>query len=788
MPRVYSGKALPWAILCLWLPAACAPDRESTARAEQTPTAAEAEYSRAEAMLGPNTAPLLAGHIAAHYWQDDDRLVYRRSDLGIQTYIVFDPATGGRRELLDNQRLAAALGELLEREIDAAALTLGGIRLTRDGGGLDFNFAGDRFSLTLGPEYALRQLEPPPRDEFLSPDGSRAAFIRAHNLWLRDTATGELTQLTFDGEENHGYATNNAGWIRGAGPVLKWSPDSRKIATFRHDGREVGDFVLWDTRVGRSEFAIWKYPLPGDEHIFLIERLVIHIEAESQPRVVFLDMPPDPHRSTTSDHVAGAGGVFLDTRWSADSETLAFISSSRDHKIAQLRLANIDDGSVRDVHREEAATHYMSGFIGENWRVLHGRGEFIWFSEKDGLGQLHLHDLASGEFKNRITDGGWLALDIQQVDAQAGEIWLLASNIDGIDPYFHQLFRVSLDGGNAALLTPEPAHHVISWSPSGAYFLDTWSTPDTPPVSLVRDRGGTARATLEETDDTALRIAGWQPPVPFTVKARDQITDLHGLMYVPAMLDPMGSYPVLNYLYPGPLGSSVGSRAFAPSRGDKQALAELGFVVIEVDAMGTPGRSKAFHDIYYGNMGDNGLPDQIATIRQLAGRHRWIDLDRVGIWGHSGGGFASTAGILRYPDFYKVAVSSAGNHDNRNYEDDWAERWQGLLEYSGETDPVRGHALSNYDNQSNPLLAGNLRGKLLLAHGLMDSNVHPNGTMLLVEALIEAEKEFDLIVLPNAGHSFLNSRYFMKRRWDYFIEHLQNRQPNPDFRFAGNIR
>ncbi len=745
----------------------------------------EAEYRRAERMLGPNTAPLLANHLAAHYWQPNDQLIYRLSSLGTHRYMLFDPVGGEARELLDNRRLAAALAESLEREIDPDAMVLTGIRLTEDGGRVEFDYAGGRFSLMFGDDYALSRIERRPGNESLSPDGRRAAFIRDHNLWLRDTASGESTQLTFDGVENYGYATNNAGWVRGAAPVLKWSPDSNKIATFRHDGRNVGDFVLWDTRVGRPAADIWKYPLPGDEHIFMIERLIIHLEPE--PLLVFLDMPPDPHRSTTSDHVAGDGGELLDAQWSADSEHLAFVSSSRDHKTALLRIADIHDGSVRDAYREEAETQYMSGFIGENWRVLRERGEFIWFSERDDWGHLYLHDLENGELKHRVTEGAWLVLEIQQLDSETGDIWLLASNIEGRDPYFHHLYRANLDGGDLELLTPEAAHHAISWSDSGAYFLDTYSTPDTPPVVVVRKRDGELLATLAQTDIAALREAGWNPPVPFTVKARDQVTDLHGLMYLPSDLDPSRRYPVLNYLYPGPLGSSVGGRGFLPSRGDKQALAELGFIVAEVDAMGTPGRAKSFHDAYYGNMGDNGLPDQVSMIRQLAERHPWMDLERVGIWGHSGGGFASTAGILRYPEFYKVAVSSAGNHDNRNYEDDWGERWQGLLEYSGERDPLRGEAVSNYDNQANQFLAGDLRGKLLLAHGLMDTNVHPSSTMLVVDALIRAEKDFDLLVLPNTGHGFLNSRYFMKRRWDYFIEHLQRRRPNGDFRFDGNI-
>jgi dipeptidyl aminopeptidase/acylaminoacyl peptidase len=227
---------------------------------------------------------------------------------------------------------------------------------------------------------------------------------------------------------------------------------------------------------------------------------------------------------------------------------------------------------------------------------------------------------------------------------------------------------------------------------------------------------------------------------------------------------------VVNYLYPGPQSGSVGSRSFSPARGDKQALAELGFVVVEVDAMGTPMRSKSFHDAYYGNMGDNGLPDQIATIRQLGARYRWMDLDRVGIWGHSGGGYAAADGILRYPDFYKVAVSQAGNHDNRIYEDDWGERYHGLL-------TRHPNGTTSYDSQANQLLARNLTGKLLLAHGTLDDNVPPNNTLALVEALIKAHKDFDLILLPNRRHGFGNEPYMMRRRWDYFVRHLLGAEP-----------
>jgi dipeptidyl aminopeptidase/acylaminoacyl peptidase len=305
---------------------------------------------------------------------------------------------------------------------------------------------------------------------------------------------------------------------------------------------------------------------------------------------------------------------------------------------------------------------------------------------------------------------------------------------------------------------------------------------------VLRSATGEVLLTLADTSTDRLRDAGWVAPEPFVTKARDRLTDIHGLLYRPSTFDESLQYPVLNYLYPGPQTGSVGSRVFSAARRDKQAVAELGFIVVELDAMGTPGRSKSFHDAYYADMGDNGLPDQIAAIRELAESRHWMDLDRVGIWGHSGGGFASTAGILRYPNFYKVAVSGAGNHDNRNYEDDWGEKWQGLLETMlvEEAGAVASQT-TNYDGQANQLLADRLQGKLLLAHGLMDDNVHPSNTLLVVQALIDAEKDFDLLLLPDAGHGFGNSRYFMKKRWDYFVRHLAQVEPVAEFRFAANI-
>jgi dipeptidyl aminopeptidase/acylaminoacyl peptidase len=276
--------------------------------------------------------------------------------------------------------------------------------------------------------------------------------------------------------------------------------------------------------------------------------------------------------------------------------------------------------------------------------------------------------------------------------------------------------------------------------------------------------------TLEQADISTLVASGWQPPVPFSVKARDGVTDLYGLLFRPSDFDPGHSYPVVNYLYPGPQSGSVGSRSFRSSHRDLQAIAELGFVVIELDAMGTPGRSKAFQDAFDGDMGDNGLPDQITAIRQLADRYSWIDVERVGIYGHSGGGYAAADAILRYPGFYDVAVAQAGNHDNRNYEDDWGEKWQGLLVRNPD-------GTTNYDSQANQLLAQNLVGKLLIAHGTADTNVPVSNSMMLINALIEANKDFDQLLLPNRNHAFGNEPYMMRRRWDYFVRNLLGAEP-----------
>ncbi|NNF25854.1 MAG: prolyl oligopeptidase family serine peptidase, partial [Gemmatimonadetes bacterium] len=406
-------------------------------------------------------------------------------------------------------------------------------------------------------------------------------------------------------------------------------------------------------------------------------------------------------------------------------------------------------------------------------------GDVVWFSERDGWGHLYRIDGESGAVRNRITEGPWLVMSILRVDETAGWVYFTAMGREpDRDPYLAHAYRAALDGSRIDLLTPEEADHNVRVSPDGTYLVDTYSRLDLPPVTVVRDRSGQVLQTVEEADVGPLRQAGWPLPTRFSVKGRDGVTDVHGVLFFPSHFDSTQAYPVVDYVYPGPQTGPIGSRSFTVNpRGNAQALAELGFVVFLVDAFGTPGRSKSFHDRYYGNMGDNGIPDHIAALRQLATLHPQMDLDRVGIFGHSGGGFASTGAILRYPDFFKVAVSSAGNHDNRSYDYTWGEKYKGQL--------VRNEDGSdNFDTQANHLLAGNLEGKLLLMYGTLDDNVHPNATLLVIDELIKANKDFDLIVLPNRNHGYAGEDYVVRRTWDYFVEHLRGEEPPDQFQLG----
>jgi dipeptidyl-peptidase-4 len=709
--------------------------------AQQARQLTAADYTRAERFLRANVLPLVSGIGVQPAWLGGDRFWYRSNTAAGSQLIVVDPSRTLRSSCSpDTGRCDAAIDD---REASRARA--------------EFARTGGRG-----------------RAESVSPDGKRAAFIRAYNLWVRDVATGRETQLTTDGVKDFGYATDNAGWVRSDNPVLVWSPDSRKIATFQQDDRPLGEMYLVSTRAGHPELQAWKYPLPGDSAIAMIHRVIIEVDA---PRVVRLQMPPDPHRSTLCDHVVCRGdNDWADVEWYPDGSHVSFVSTSRDHKREVLRVADAATGAIRNVLEEAVATQFESGNGVVNWHVLPASNEVIWFSERDDWGQLYLYDLATGRLKSKITSGEGNVAQVLRIDERNRTLYFVGNARErGRDPYFRHFYKIGMDGKGLTLLTPEDADHDITLSPSGRYFVDTYSRPDVPQISVLRDLNGKTVLTLEKADISRLLATGWKPPMRITVKARDGKTDLYGLMYSPTTLDSSTAvFPIINHIYPGPQTGSVGSRSFSPARGDAQALAELGFVVVEIDGMGTPWRSKSFHDAYYGRMGDNTLPDQVAGMKELAQRYRWIDINRAGIYGHSGGGFAAADAMFRYPDFFKVGISEAGNHDNRVYEDDWGERYQGLL--------VRGpNGSDNYAAEANQSLAKNLKGKLLLAHGTMDDNVPQNNTLLVVDALISANKDFDLLLLPNRRHGFGNEAYMVRRRWDYFVKNLLGVEPPKEY-------
>ena len=747
------------------------------------------DYARAEQFLGYKTAPLVVRAGVRPTWLPDGRFWYRVTTETGSEFILVDPARAMRGPAFDHAKLAAALSTAAGAKYEASQLPFQRIDFSPDGKTITFNIERRRFSCDLqGNQCIVIESIGGGRDGggrggqrggfgassmATSPDGKRVAFIRESNLWVREVATNKETQLTTDGVKDFGYATDNAGWTKSDNPVVAWSPDSKKIATFQHDGRGVGEMYLVNTQVGHPKLEAWKYPLPGDEMIFMIERVIIDVDAA---KVIRLKMPADAHRSTLCDHIV-CGGVWADVQWSADGNELAFVSSSRDHKEAKVRIADAATGAVRDVMEEKVATFFESGNGRVNWRYLSASKEIIWYSQRDNWGQLYLYDSQTGKLKSQITTGEGNVTQVLRVDEPNRMLYFLGVGKEkGRDPYFRHLYRIGFDGKGLKLLSPEDCDHDIMLAPSGRYFTDSFSKPDVPPIANLRDSDGKLVLTLEKADISRLIATGWKPPQTITVKARDGVTDLYGLLYTPTRLDPGKKYPIINHIYPGPQTGSVGGRSFNAGRADAQAIAELGFIVVEIDGMGTPWRSKKFHEAYFGDMGDNTLPDQISGMKQLAERYPWIDLERAGIYGHSGGGYATAAAMLRHPEFFKVGVSQAGNHDNREYEDDWAEKWSGLLTRNAD-------GTSNYDSQANQNFAKNLRGKLLLAHGTMDNNVPPYNTLLVVNELIKANKDFDLILFPNRTHGFGNEPYMMRRRWDYFVRNLSGAEPPKEFEF-----
>jgi dipeptidyl aminopeptidase/acylaminoacyl peptidase len=760
----------------------------ASARAQQARVYTDADYAQAEKFMPYNVNSLVLHTVQNPNWMPDGRFWYRDNGAIGASFIVVDPAKGTKGRAFDQAKLAAALQPFAPQgtTVNPNRLPVTSFTLSNGDKTISLSAYGKQLSCDLSGDGVCTPGEQPAGQRgggrrrggaaaSTSPDGTKMAFIRDWNLWMRDVASGKEIQLTTDGVKDYGYATDNAGWTHSDNPVLVWSPDSKRIATFQQDQRKTGELYLTNVTNGHPTLTILKNPLPGDKDVTMIERVVINLEG-NKSRLVRLKLPPDQHRSSLCDDIK-CRGAWDDVQWGADSKTLAFVSTSRDHKQEWMRIANPDTGDVRDVMGETTKKFYESGNGMVNWHYFSATHELLWFSEQSNWGHLYLYDTDTGKLKNQVTSGDWNVTQVLVTDEKARVLYFRGVGKEaGVDPYFEMFYRVNFDGGNLQLLTPEKADHNIALSPDNKYFLDTYSTPIQPQIAVVRDATGKQMVEVAREDITKLKATGWIPPVQIMVKARDGQTDLYGLLFRPTNFSTDKKYPIINHVYPGPQTGSCGSRAFSAAHSDLQSLAELGFVVVCIDGMGTPWRSKSFHEFYYGDMGDATIPDQVAGMKQLAERYPWIDVSKAGMYGHSGGGNATAGAMFHFPDFFKVGISESGNHDNRLYEDDWGEKWTGLLVMNPD-------GTSNYDSQANQNTAKNLKGHLLLAHGTIDDNVPPANTLLVVDALIKANKDFDLLMIPNVHHGYAEaSQYMTRRRWDYFVRYLAGDTPPHEYK------
>ena len=753
------------------------------------------DYAQAERWMSYNVHGLVRGGASGARYLKDGRVFYGVDTAQGTRYMLADPAKGTTVQAFDNTKLAAVLTASGKGKVEASSLAVLDFVPTADG--FTVNMVQGKLHCDATGNQCVEEVKPPAPivtpvkpgvkpdakpvatpaavapgrrrgrgTENVSPDKKLAAFIRDNDLWIRIVATGEERQLTTDGVQDFGYATDNAGWQHTDAAIMTWSADSKMIATFQQDQRKTQSMYLVPTVVGHPKLEAWKYPLVGDKDVTMIEPVVIDV---TTGKMVRLKTAPLEHRSMECDDVSCGDGKWTDAEFSPDDKQLAFVATSRDHKDEWVNVADTATGAVRQVYTEHVETYYGWQST-KDWKVLWGSDELLWVSERSDWAQVYLYDLQTGRLKNQVTKGDGPVQDLVSVDEKGRVLYFMAKGKEKkADPYFDMLWRVSLDGKDQKLLTPEMATHDVTGAADGSSFVDTYSTVNTAPVTVLRDNTGKALATLGKAEIAPLLATGWKAPEPIVVKARDGKTKLYGFLWKPTTFDAAKKYPVIDYVYPGPQEGSCGGRGFAVSHGDNQALAELGFVVVCIDGQGNPGRSKKFHDAHASKpeeMGDDTIPDQVSGIKDLAERNAWMDVDRVGIWGHSGGGNATVSAMLHFPDFFKVGWAESGNHDQRVYEDDWDERWAGLETFNSD-------GVSNYDAQANQNYAANLKGHLMLVHGTMDDNVPPNNTLLVVDALVKANKTFDMMLLPNMHHGYAaDSQYVMRRRWDYFVKYL----------------
>lgn len=575
-----------------------------------------------------------------------------------------------------------------------------------------------------------------------SPDGKWAPFIKDHNLWVRENREGGSEfALTTDGNDKDEY-----------NEPFYWSPDSTRLVvmkTAEGDKRMVSIVESSPKDQLQPKLHTFEYAKPGD-------RLPV-------PRPHLFDVP-NKQAITVATNLCVNPYSVSDVRWAPDSTRFTFLYNQRGHQVFRVIGVDARNGETRALVDEQSGT--FIDYAQKNFaHFIDPSGELIWMSERDGWNHLYLYDLKSGQVKNQVTKGAWVVRRVERVDEQARQIWFFAGGIrPDQDPYYLHFCRVNFDGTGLVVLTEGDGNHAVDVAPDRQTFIDTWSRVDqTPVIELRRMSDGTRVCELERADWHDLLETGWRAPERFVAKGRDGTTDIYGIIIRPSNFDSAKKYPVVEEIYAGPQGSFVPKGFGLLLR--QQGLAQLGFIVVQIDGMGTSDRSKAFHNVCWKNLADAGFPDRILWMKAAAARYPEMDLTRVGIYGGSAGGQNALGALLTHGEFYKVAVADCGCHDNRMDKIWWNELWMGW--------PIGKH----YEECSNVTLAPRLQGKLLLIVGEMDHNVDPASTMQVVNALVKADKDFDLLVIPGSDHGAAESPYGQRRRMDFLVRHLLGVEP-----------
>jgi dipeptidyl aminopeptidase/acylaminoacyl peptidase len=718
------------------------------------------DYARADGLRERTRGKVYPTRVEPHWYAGGDRFWYRVERApGAYEFIVVDALARTRQPAFDHARLAAALARATEKSHEATGLPFERIEIAGDGA-IRFETHGkawryDPAADTLEPGPPL---EPLPRTARTgrgrgrsgrsprtseSPDGKYVVVLKDHNLYLRDENSNEVVPLSTGGTEDDGYDAR-----------VYWSPDATKLVALRTkkgDERKVYLVESSPRDQVQPKLQSYDYRKPGDK-LPIAKPHLFDVAAGKEIPV--------------ADELFANPWEIDEFAWSADSSRFTFLYNQRGHQVVRLLAIDAATGAVRPIIDERGDT-----FIDYSQKMFRHdvaeTGEILWASERDGWNHVYLYDGRAGTLKGAITQGPWVVRGVDHVDEAGRQVWFRAGGIrPDQDPYYIHYARVNFDGTGLVILTEGDGTHEAIFSPDRRFLIDTYSRVDLPSVTELRSSADGARiCVLEEAGASALYATGWQVPERFVAKGRDGTTDIYGVIYRPTNFDPGKKYAVIEQIYAGPHGAFVPKRFAAVHSG--QVLAELGFIVVQIDGMGTNWRSKAFHDVCWKNLGDAGFPDRILWMKAAAAQHPFMDLERVGIYGGSAGGQNALGALLFHGDFYKAAVADCGCHDNRMDKIWWNEAWMGW--------PIG----PEYAASSNVTNAHKLRGKLLLTVGELDRNVDPASTMQVVNALIKAGKDFDFVVFPGAGHGAGSSRYGERRRRDFFVRHLLRVEP-PD--------